>query len=289
MIGDMNAIETDNVVYAYRQRSEDGQSEIRRVAVNGVSFAVEEGEFVAVVGHNGSGKSTLAKLLNGLLLPESGSVTVFGKKTGNPKTIFDIRREIGVVFQNPDNQQVATIVEDDVAFGPENVGVPPEEIEKRVSFALSAVGMEAYRHSAGHRLSGGQKQRIAIAGVLALMPKVMVLDESTAMLDPKGRDEVLSVIRNLNKTYKITVLLVTHFMEEAAQADRILVMNNGELTVQGTPREVFAREEELRAIGLDVPFAKRMEVLLRARGVETGECIFREELTQALCRLKSSI
>ena len=289
MIGNMKAIEVKDVVFSYRRRAEDGESEIRQVAVDGVSLAVEEGEFVALVGHNGSGKSTIAKLLNGLLLPESGSVEVFGIPTSDQKSIFEVRKSLGVVFQNPDNQQVATIVEDDIAFGPENIGVPREEIVKRVDFALRAVGMESFRESSAHRLSGGQKQRIAIAGVLALMPKVMVLDESTAMLDPKGRAEVLGVIRKLNRELGITVVHITHFMEEAAEADRILVMNEGKLVAEGTPREIFARYELLRGIGLDVPMAKKLEVLLAERGVRTGDCVFREELTEALCRLRSNI
>ena len=288
MIVGMKAIEAENIEYSYRRRGEDG-TETREPAVCGVSFAVEKGEFVALVGHNGSGKSTIARLLNGLLVPDAGEVRVFGKKTSDAKQIFEIRRQLGVVFQNPDNQQVATIVEDDVAFGPENIGLPREEIVRRVDFALRAVGMEAFRETAGHRLSGGQKQRIAIAGVLALMPDVMVLDESTAMLDPKGREEVLGVIRNLNRKLGITVIHITHFMEEAAEADRILVMNSGKLEMEGAPREIFARWQELRGIGLDVPLAKRMEILLRERGVEAGDCIFRGELTEALCRLQSSI
>ena len=285
----MNAIEFDNVVFSYRKSGEENDNPApARPAVDGVTFSVSEGEFVALVGHNGSGKSTVARLLNGLLQPKSGEVRVFGTPTSDPKKLFEIRKNLGVVFQNPDNQMVATIVEDDIAFGPENVGVPREEIVKRVDFALHAVGMEAFRETAGQRLSGGQKQRIAIAGVLALMPKVMVLDESTAMLDPKGRREVLEVIRRLNKEYGITVVHITHFMEEAAEADRILVLNNGKLETEGSPRKVFAQAEKLREIGLDVPRAKTLQTLLAARGVEVGDCIFCEELVEALCRSKSN-
>ena len=285
----MNAIELENVVFSYRKEGEENRDIFEQPAVNGVSFSVEEGEFVALVGHNGSGKSTIARLLNGLLQPQSGRVLVFGESTAEEKKLFEIRKNLGVVFQNPDNQMVATIVEDDIAFGPENVGLPREEIVKRVDFALHAVGMEEFRETAGQRLSGGQKQRIAIAGVLALMPKVMVLDESTAMLDPKGRKEVLEVIRRLNKEFHITVVHITHFMEEAAEADRIIVLNSGKLELDGTPREVFANYEKLREIGLDVPVAKTLEVLLAARGVEVGDCIFPEELVEKLCRLKSNI
>lgn len=284
----MNAIELENVVFSYRKEGEESRDIFEQPAVNGVSFSVEEGEFVALVGHNGSGKSTIARLLNGLLQPQSGRVLVFGESTAEEKKLFEIRKNLGVVFQNPDNQMVATIVEDDIAFGPENVGLPREEIVKRVDFALHAVGMEEFRETAGQRLSGGQKQRIAIAGVLALMPKVMVLDESTAMLDPKGRKEVLEVIRRLNKEFHITVVHITHFMEEAAEADRIIVLNSGKLELDGTPREVFANYEKLREIGLDVPVAKTLEVLLAARGVEVGDCIFHEELVEKLCRLKSN-
>ncbi len=284
----MNAIELENVVFSYRKEGEENRDIFEQPAVNGVSFSVEEGEFVALVGHNGSGKSTIARLLNGLLQPQSGRVLVFGESTAEEKKLFEIRKNLGVVFQNPDNQMVATIVEDDIAFGPENVGLPREEIVKRVDFALRAVGMEEFRETAGQRLSGGQKQRIAIAGVLALMPKVMVLDESTAMLDPKGRKEVLEVIRRLNKEFHITVVHITHFMEEAAEADRIIVLNSGKLELDGTPREVFANYEKLREIGLDVPVAKTLEVLLAARGVEVGDCIFHEELVEKLCRLKSN-
>ena len=284
----MNAIELENVVFSYRKEGEENRDIFEQPAVNGVSFSVGEGEFVALVGHNGSGKSTIARLLNGLLQPQSGRVLVFGESTAEEKKLFEIRKNLGVVFQNPDNQMVATIVEDDIAFGPENVGLPREEIVKRVDFALRAVGMEEFRETAGQRLSGGQKQRIAIAGVLALMPKVMVLDESTAMLDPKGRKEVLEVIRRLNKEFHITVVHITHFMEEAAEADRIIVLNSGKLELDGTPREVFANYEKLREIGLDVPVAKTLEVLLAARGVEVGDCIFHEELVEKLCRLKSN-
>ena len=256
--------------------------------MNDVSFDVEEGEFIALVGHNGSGKSTLAKLFNGLLKPKSGKILVLGQDTSDEKLLYEIRKNVGVVFQNPDNQMVATLVEDDVAFGPENIGLPPEEIGKRLDFALKAVGMEAYRNTAAHRLSGGQKQRIAIAGVLAVMPRILVLDESTAMLDPQGRREVLTVVKKLNRELKITVVLITHFMEEAAQADRILVMDDGRLALSGTPREVFSKRDFLDSIGLDVPLPAAVGSLLAAKGCQLPETVLDEdELVEALCRLKS--
>lgn len=217
----MEAVTFENVKFIYR---EDDPA----YAVNGVSLSIGEGQFVAVLGRNGSGKSTLAKLINALLTPTEGKVTVFGMDTADPKQTFEIRKSAGMVFQNPDNQTVASIVEDDVAFGPENIGVPREEIGKRIDFALDAVGMQAFRHSTPSRLSGGQKQRIAIAGVLAIMPKIMILDESTAMLDPKGRREVMDVIKKLNKERGMTVILITHFMEEALEADRAIVMHRGD-------------------------------------------------------------
>lgn len=219
----------------------------------GIDLSVEEGEFVAVLGHNGSGKSTLARLADGLLSPTSGRITVLDMDAGESKNIFDIRKNVGIVFQNPDNQTVASIVEDDIAFGPENIGVPREEIGKRITFALDAVGMSEFRHATPARLSGGQKQRIAIAGVLALKPKNLILDEATAMLDPKGRREVTDVVLKLNKEEHITVLLITHFPEEAMLADRAVVMNRGEIVMQGKPSEILCREEELETYNLARP------------------------------------
>ena len=290
LVNFMNVISLQNVIYRYKQLDENGRQRELPPAVDDVSFDVEEGEFIALVGHNGSGKSTLAKLFNGLLRPKSGKVFVLGQDTTDDALLFEIRKNVGVVFQNPDNQMVATMVEDDVVFGPENIGLPPEEIGKRLEFALKAVGMEAYRNTAGHRLSGGQKQRIAIAGVLAVMPKILVLDESTAMLDPQGRREVMTVIKKLNAELKMTVILITHFMEEAAQADRILVMNDGKLVLTGTPGEIFARREELDRIGLDVPLPTAVGALLRERGLDLpGEILNEDELVEALCRLKSEI
>jgi energy-coupling factor transport system ATP-binding protein len=288
----MEAIKFTGVGYKYKtyQNPQEADpfraAEEEEYAVRDLSFSVEEGEFVAVLGRNGSGKSTAAKLCNGLLLPESGSVQIFGDDTSDGAKLFSIRKSIGMVFQNPDNQMIATIVEDDIAFGPENIGVDPEEISLRVDFALKSVDMEGYRNSSAARLSGGQKQRIAIAGVLALKPKILVLDESTAMLDPVGRKEVLSVVKRLNREQNITVLLITHFMEEAAECDRLLVLSSGRLALSGSPREVFARYDELKEIGLSVPFSTGVARLLREGGFAVDETIVTdEELIGAICRL----
>ncbi len=273
----MEAVHFDNVKYSYR---EDGAE----YAVNGVTLSVEEGQFVAVLGRNGSGKSTLAKLINALLEPSSGKVTVFGMDTSDPKNTFEIRKSAGMVFQNPDNQTVASIVEDDVAFGPENIGVPRKEIGERIDFALRAVGMEAFRNATPSRLSGGQKQRIAIAGVLAIRPKIMILDESTAMLDPRGRREVMEVIRKLNREQGMTVLLITHFMEEALQADRAVVMHRGEVVMDGTPEEIFARSEELETYNLTLPRAAYICKQLQAAGLPVANAFTAKELAEEICK-----
>ena len=258
--------------------------------IKNVSLAVEEGEYVAVIGHNGSGKSTLAKLFNALVLPDSGEVIVDGLSTADKKSVYDIRKSVGVVFQNPDNQLVASIVEDDVAFGPENLGVKREEIGRRIDFALKAVGMEKFRHSSPTRLSGGQKQRIAIAGVLALMPKILVLDESTAMLDPKGRKEVLSVVEKLNKEQKVTVINVTHYMEEVVRADKVYVINDGKIALSGTPEEIFSHKQELKNFGLELPLASVIADKLIEKGVNLPQGILTEErLAEELCALKRKI
>ena len=273
----MEAVHFDNVKYSYR---EDGAE----YAVNGVTLSVEEGQFVAVLGRNGSGKSTLAKLINALLEPSSGKVTVFGMDTSDPKNTFEIRKSAGMVFQNPDNQTVASIVEDDVAFGPENIGVPRKEIGERIDFALRAVGMEAFRNATPSRLSGGQKQRIAIAGVLAIRPKIMILDESTAMLDPRGRREVMEVIKKLNREQGMTVLLITHFMEEALQADRAVVMHRGEVVMDGTPEEIFARSEELETYNLTRPRAAYICKQLQAAGLPVANAFTAKELAEEICK-----
>ena len=272
----MEAVRFDNVKYSYR----DGGADF---AVNGVTLSVREGEFVAVLGRNGSGKSTLAKLINALLVPTEGSVKVFDMDTSDDKQTFEIRRNAGMVFQNPDNQTVASVVEDDVAFGPENIGVPREEIGRRIDFALDAVGMQAFRRATPARLSGGQKQRIAIAGVLAIMPKILILDESTAMLDPKGRREVMDVVKRLNREQKMTVLLITHFMDEALEADRAIVMHRGEVVMDGAPEEIFARSDELETYNLTLPRAAYVCKKLQAAGMPVADSFTAEELAEAIC------
>ena len=242
---------------------------------------VEEGEFLAVLGHNGSGKSTLARLMNGLLLPDKGTVEVFGTAL-TEKNLYDIRRQVGVVFQNPDNQTVSSIVEDDVAFGAENIGLAREEIGERISFALSAVGMEGSRGATISRLSGGQKQRVAIAGVLALKPNVLVLDESTAMLDPRGRREIMDVVLKLNREEHITVVLITHFMEEALLAGRAVVMNRGEIVMEGTPQDIFERHEELLTYNLTLPRIGEICKKLQAGGLHVPDTLDIETLAEAI-------
>ncbi len=254
--------------------------------LNNLNLAVEEGEFVAVIGHNGSGKSTLAKLMNGLLQPTQGEVCVGDYRTGDKQCLFEIRKRVGVVFQNPDNQLVASIVEDDVAFGAENIGLPREEIGERIEFALSAVGMEEYRHSTPARMSGGQKQRIAIAGVLAVRPEVLVLDESTAMLDPRGRREVMEVVERLNRENGMSVVLITHYMDEVAKADRVIVLSDGRIAMTGSPREVFSRGEELKTYGLSLPVPAQIAQKLREKSVPAnGAALTAEELSEELCEL----
>ena len=256
-----------------------------QLALNLVSLTVNKGEFVAIIGTNGSGKSTLAKHLNALLLPTSGVCRIRGMETSNPESLWKIRQSVGMVFQNPDNQIVAAIVEEDVAFGPENLGVEPGEIRRRVDDALCSVGMTEYASHAPHLLSGGQKQRIAIAGVLAMRPDCLVLDEPTAMLDPAGRSEVLATVHRLNKEEGITVVYITHFMDEAVTADRVIVMENGVMIDQGSPRQIFSQVERLKQIGLDVPVAAEISQRLRSQGLKiTGQVITDEELVTTLCR-----
>ncbi len=267
----MNAIECKDVCFSY---GEEGG-----FAISHLNFSVEEGEFVAILGHNGSGKSTLARLFNGLLEADAGEVDIFGVKL-DEKTLYEARKRVGLVFQNPDNQTVASIVEDDVAFGAENVGLPREEIGQRIRFALSAVGMEEYRSSLVSRLSGGQKQRVAIAGVLALKPSVIVLDESTAMLDPRGRREIMQVVEKLNKEEHITVVLITHFLEEAMMASRAVVMNRGEIVMHGTPKEIFSRHEELLTYNLALPRIGEICKKLQAAGLGVRDTLDIEELAE---------
>ncbi len=278
-----NFIEFENVSFRYEADEEGKQLEL---AVKNINLSIEKGSFVAVLGHNGSGKSTFAKLTNAINVPESGRVLINGLDSSDEKNIDEIRRTVGMVFQNPDNQIVATIVEDDVAFGPENLGVEPKEIRRRVDEALKCVNMYDFRLSEPYKLSGGQKQRVAIAGVLAMQTQCIVLDEPTAMLDPSGRQEVMATIKRLNKDLDITVILVTHFMEEAVEADRVVVMENGSIFADGTPHQVFSRAEELLSVGLDVPQATQLSMLLKLNGIEISTDILNEkECIEALVSL----
>lgn len=259
-------------------------------ALKDVTAQIKKGEFTAIIGTNGSGKSTLARHLNALLIPTEGELIVEGMRTSDAGRVWDIRQKVGMVFQNPDNQLVAAVVEEDVAFGPENLGVPPEEIRERVDFALEKVGMTSYRKQAPSMLSGGQKQRVAIAGVLAMKPDCIVLDEPTAMLDPKGRKEVMDTIHELNKTEGITIVLITHFMEEAVTADHILVIDRGVLKMEGTPREIFSQADRVTEIGLDVPVPADLARRLRKKGMAVSEkCMTDEELGEALCPFVSKM
>ncbi|HIZ16225.1 MAG TPA: energy-coupling factor transporter ATPase [Firmicutes bacterium] len=267
-----NIIEIKNVSFKY-----SSEEETENYVLNDLSLNIEKGSFTAVLGHNGSGKSTLAKLINGLLKPDSGSVEVLGMSTLDEKKEMEIRRNVGLVFQNPDNQLVATIVEEDVAFGPENLGLPSDEIRRRVDDALKKVDMYDYRSHAPHKLSGGQKQRVAIAGIIAMEPQCIVLDEPTAMLDPKGRDEVMDAIVSLNKNSGITIVLITHFMDEAVKADRVVVMDAGNIIMDDVPRKVFSRVSELKAIGLDVPQATELAYRMNAAGYKMPSDILTEE------------
>ena len=272
----MSFISIQDVFFSYDE-VEEGKPV--RNAVDGVSLDIERGEFVAVIGHNGCGKSTLAKQLNAMLLPDSGKVIVDGDDTSVEEKTFDIREKVGLVLQNPDNQLVASIVEEDVAFGPENLGVEPEEIRRRVDKALKAVDMYEYREHAPHKLSGGQKQRVAIAGILAIQPQCIVLDEPTAMLDPSGREEVISTLLKLNRDNKITVVLITHYMDEAVLADRVVVMDSGRIVTQGTPDEVFSQVELLKRHRLDVPQSAELAFRLKGCGVKIDKI----PLTQSDC------
>jgi energy-coupling factor transport system ATP-binding protein len=260
------------------------------LALAGVDLEISQGEFVVVLGPNGSGKSTLAKHLNALLLPDEGDVWVFGMNTKESEFTWEIRRSAGMVFQNPDNQLVATVVEEDVAFGPENLGVEPPEIRKLVAGALEAVGMGAFRRHSPHHLSGGQKQRVAIAGILAMKPKCIILDEPTAMLDPSGREEVMKTVKQLNEEMGITVIHITHFMDEALYADRAIVMDKGEIAIVGTPREVFSQWQDMAQLGLEVPPVGQLSRRLWSAGINIDPGILTvDELVDELCRLKSRI
>ena len=285
----MHMIQADQVVYEYAKYDEEGNVvEIKR-AVDGVDLDIQRGDFIAILGHNGSGKSTLAKHLNAILLPKEGTIWVDGKDTKDADKLLDIRQSAGMVFQNPDNQIIGTVVEEDVGFGPENMGVPTEEIWERVEESLRAVNMLKYRHHSPNKLSGGQKQRVAIAGVVAMHPKCIVLDEPTAMLDPNGRKEVIRAVRALNEVEEITVILITHYMEEVVHADKVIVMDQGRIVMQGTPREVFSRVEELKTYRLDVPQATLLAYELKQAGLPLPDGILsREELVDELCRLEQN-
>ncbi|WP_283696092.1 energy-coupling factor transporter ATPase [Clostridium perfringens] len=278
-----NMIKSEDLVFKYV----NAEDQTEKVAINHVSMEVKRGEFLVILGHNGSGKSTMAKHMNALLLPSGGKMYVDGLDTSDIENLWEVRRRAGMVFQNPDNQLVATIVEEDVAFGPENLGVDPKEIRERVDDSLKAVGMYEYRKHAPHLLSGGQKQRIAIAGILAIRPKCIVLDEPTAMLDPSGRNEVMKTIKEVNKKFGITIILITHYMDEAAQADRIIVMDKGEKVMEGVPREIFSQVEKIKSIGLDVPQVTELAYELQKEGVDIStEILNIDEMVNALCQLK---
>ncbi len=282
----MDIIKVEDLCFDYVTQDENGNVTERNTALKNVNLSVPEGQFLAVLGHNGCGKSTLAKHFNAILTPTSGKVLVDGIDTSDEDRVFEIRQTVGMVFQNPDNQLVATIVEEDVAFAPENLGVPPKEIRERVDDALKQVDMYEFREHAPHQLSGGQKQRVAIAGIIAMRPRCIVMDEPTAMLDPKGRREVMKTIKRLNKEQGITVILITHYMEEAAQADRVVVMDGGCVIMDDVPKKIFSRYEELRAVGLDVPQVTELCVLLEKGGVDISrEIIFEDDCAEAISGL----
>ncbi len=274
-------IEFDNVTFKY-----DEENNVAKDVIKNITLSIEKGSFVAVLGHNGSGKSTLAKLTNAILVPNEGKVLVDGIDTADEDRRNDVRRTVGMVFQNPDNQIVATIVEDDVAFGPENLGVDPDEIRKRVDDSLKAVGMYDYRFHEPHKLAGGQKPRVAIAGVIAMQTDCIVVDEPTAMLDPRGRKEVMETVKRLNKEMGITVIFITHYMDEAVQADRVIVIDEGNIRFDGTPREVFGHIDEIKKIGLDVPQATELSYLLKKDGVNVGDVLTADEFVSAFEKLR---
>ena len=283
----MEMIHAEELVYEYDKRDEEGNVIGTNRAIDGVDIDVPQGSFVAVLGHNGSGKSTLAKHMNAILVPTGGTMWVDGRDTSDPNELWNVRQTAGMVFQNPDNQIIGTVVEEDVGFGPENLGVPTDEIWKRVEDSLRAVGMIEYRKSSPNKLSGGQKQRVAIAGVIAMEPKCIVLDEPTAMLDPNGRKEVIRAVEKLRKEKNVTVILITHYMEEVIDADQVFVMDDGHIVMHGTPREIFSRVDELKAYRMDVPQVTMLAEELRNRGLDIPRGILRrEELVEALCRLR---
>lgn len=282
----MGIIQSLHLIHEYIRRNEEGNVESITKALDDVDIDIEPGQFVAILGHNGSGKSTLAKHMNAILAPSYGTMWVDGKETDKDENLWDIRQCAGMVFQNPDNQIVASVVEEDVAFGPENIGVPTDDIWVRVENSLKAVGMYAYRTHSPNKLSGGQKQRIAIAGVMAMKPKCIILDEATAMLDPNGRKDVLEAVKELNQKEGVTIILITHYMEEVIYADNVYVMDKGKVVMEGPPRQIFAQVEKLQEYRLDVPQVTLLAHELRQSGVKLPECILtKEELVDALCQL----
>ena len=280
-------IHAEKLIYEYDKRDEEGNIIGAERAIDGVDIDVPQGSFVAILGHNGSGKSTLAKHMNAILVPTGGTMWVYGRDTKDPAELWNVRQTAGMVFQNPDNQIIGTVVEEDVGFGPENLGVPTDEIWQRVEESLKAVGMLERRKDSPNKLSGGQKQRVAIAGVLAMEPKCIVLDEPTAMLDPNGRKEVIRAVEELRKKKHVTVILITHYMEEVIDADQVFVMDDGHIVMHGTPREIFSQVDELKAYRMDVPQVTMLAEELRNRGLDLPRGILRrEELVEALCRLR---
>lgn len=281
-------LRSEKLEFTYTVEEEEGGPVQKMYALRGVDITVAPGEFVVILGHNGSGKSTFARHINALLQPSGGTLWIEGMDTKEADKVWLIRQKAGMIFQNPDNQMIASVVEEDVAFGPENLGMEPEQIRMNVKEALEAVRMDAFRKSAPTRLSGGQKQRIAIAGVLAMKPECIVLDEPTAMLDPRGRKEVMDTLWNLNQKEKITVIHITHYMEEAVQADRVIVMDHGQVVLEGTPREVFVQVDLLKSYGLDVPPMTELAYRLRSQGLDIpADIMTTEEMVSALCQLKS--
>lgn len=279
-------VQTEKLIFEYEKRDEEGNVIGKSRAIDEVDIDVKEGQFIAILGHNGSGKSTLAKHINAILVPIEGTVWVNGLDTTDPAELWNVRQSAGMVFQNPDNQIIGTVVEEDVGFGPENLGVPTDEIWQRVEESLKAVGMIEYRHHSPNKLSGGQKQRVAIAGVVAMEPKCIVLDEPTAMLDPVGRKEVLKTVKKLREQKKVTVILITHYMEEVIDADKIYVMDHGRVVMEGTPKEVFSQVDELKKYRLDVPQVTILADELKKQGLDIPSGILRkEELVEALCQL----
>ena len=282
----MDIVKTKELSFDYIRRDEEGNVDGIVNAVKNINLSIKQGDFVAILGHNGSGKSTFAKHLNSLLIPTEGTVWVDGMDTTDEDKLWDIRQTAGMVFQNPDNQIIGTVVEEDVGFGPENMGVPTEEIWVRVDKALKAVGMYEFRDASPNRLSGGQKQRVAIAGIVAMKPKCIVLDEPTAMLDPNGRKEVIRTLHELNEKENVTVILITHYMDEVVDANRVIVMDEGSVVMDGTPREIFSRVEELKELRLDVPQVTQLAHELKKKGVPLSEGILTiEELVDAICQL----